>query len=261
LIVLTMPRYAALSVNVSTAVHAAAVVLMLAWSGTRFEMPHYHMQRGDIFIQGTFALPTPETEALLTVALPPVFEETISQPIELAPTAIEVPPENVAIDTEVVLSDLAEALKAACDCPDPNHDVHTPKQHKDDITQNTPPRDTPREPEEQPVADAVPSSPAGSSVPMGADTDEPPRNLPTNRRPPYPPDAFRRGQEGRVILEFIITVEGTVRSVRVVESSGVASLDQSAAETAAGWRFEPASRGGRPVEKMITVPVRFKIRA
>jgi protein TonB len=48
------------------------------------------------------------------------------------------------------------------------------------------------------------------------------------RRLRYPADARRRGEEGRVMVQFSIDRGGNVRSVRITGSSGYASLDQAA---------------------------------
>jgi TonB family protein len=49
----------------------------------------------------------------------------------------------------------------------------------------------------------------------------------------------------RVLLEFVVDVEGRVSDVKVVESAG--ELDRPAVEAAQKFRFEPARRGGVPV--------------
>jgi protein TonB len=48
------------------------------------------------------------------------------------------------------------------------------------------------------------------------------------RRLRYPADARRRGEEGRVMVQFAIDKGGNVQSVSVTASSGFASLDQAA---------------------------------
>ena len=49
----------------------------------------------------------------------------------------------------------------------------------------------------------------------------------------------------RVLLEFVVSVDGRVSDVKVVESAG--ALDPFAVEAAQKFRFEPARRGGVPV--------------
>ena len=47
----------------------------------------------------------------------------------------------------------------------------------------------------------------------------------------YPDAARRMGWQGKVLLSFIITAEGSVRAFRVIKSSGFTILDKSAIET------------------------------
>jgi TonB family protein len=58
-------------------------------------------------------------------------------------------------------------------------------------------------------------------------------------------DAEEPAVTTRVLLEFVVDVEGRVSDVQVVESAG--SLDRHAVEAAQKFRFEPARRGGVPV--------------
>ncbi len=94
----------------------------------------------------------------------------------------------------------------------------------------------------------------------GAAVDRLPRKLQANPAPPYPPDAYARRQEGRVLLEVQVNRRGLVDGISVSQSSGVASLDEAALKTVRGWRFEPARRAGKPVSAVVIVPVRFVIR-
>lgn len=76
----------------------------------------------------------------------------------------------------------------------------------------------------------------------------------------YPSRARRLGWEGRVILELAVSARGTVDEVTVATSSGHAVLDRAAAEAARLWRFQPASRDGRPIAHTVRVPVDFALR-
>jgi protein TonB len=78
-----------------------------------------------------------------------------------------------------------------------------------------------------------------------------------NPPPSYPASARRRGQEGRVEIEVIVSAQGTPASVRVARSSGHAALDEAAADAVRGWTFRAALAEGRPVEFTLTIPFRF----
>jgi protein TonB len=80
-----------------------------------------------------------------------------------------------------------------------------------------------------------------------------------NPEPPYPLAARRMGLQGTVLLRVVVGADGSPVSVAVLQSSGHAMLDASAADTVrARWRFVPARRNGVPVEDTVQVPIRFR---
>ncbi len=81
-----------------------------------------------------------------------------------------------------------------------------------------------------------------------------------NRPPRYPPEAVRKGIEGRILLQLEVLADGTVGEVTVVESSGSDLLDEEAIRKVRTWRFAPARCGGRPVVSRVLVPIRFELR-
>jgi protein TonB len=80
-----------------------------------------------------------------------------------------------------------------------------------------------------------------------------------NRPPPYPSLARRRGYEGTVLLEVLVTEEGRVGELSVARSSGYKMLDRAALRAVRDWRFEPGTRGGRPMAMAVRIPVRFRL--
>ncbi|MFA9462542.1 energy transducer TonB [Thiohalorhabdus sp. Cl-TMA] len=80
-----------------------------------------------------------------------------------------------------------------------------------------------------------------------------------NPPPSYPLRARRRALEGTVQLRVRVSPKGEPLEVSVAESSGHAILDRTAKEAVRDWRFEPATRGGQPVEGTVKVPVRFRL--
>jgi protein TonB len=81
-----------------------------------------------------------------------------------------------------------------------------------------------------------------------------------NPPPQYPASARRRGIEGEVLVTVRITADGACADARVAESSGSAALDGAALEAVQGWRYRPATRGGRPVETTQRVRFVFKLK-
>jgi len=69
----------------------------------------------------------------------------------------------------------------------------------------------------------------------------------------YPPKA--KG-DAVVVLKLTIEADGTVRSVETLD--GEAPFTAVAVKAAKGWRFEPATRDGRPLAAIIRFEVTFK---
>lgn len=80
-----------------------------------------------------------------------------------------------------------------------------------------------------------------------------------NRPPAYPVRAVRRGWQGEVLLAVSLSAEGRVDGVDVLRGSGRELLDRAAVEAVRAWRFEPATRDGRPVASVVEVPVAFRL--
>jgi protein TonB len=81
----------------------------------------------------------------------------------------------------------------------------------------------------------------------------------SNPKPPYPPEARRLGQQGRVLLEVQVSPDGRATSVSVKRSSGFPILDNAAVQGVERWTFEPARVGGLPTASRADVPVNFAL--
>ena len=75
--------------------------------------------------------------------------------------------------------------------------------------------------------------------------------------PPYPPEAFRNGESGVVLLRVHVDPQGTPYAVDLVQSSRSRALDRAASQAVRRWRFKPAMRGGQPVAGEVQVPISF----
>ena len=80
-----------------------------------------------------------------------------------------------------------------------------------------------------------------------------------NPAPPYPPQARRMNEEGKVILRVEVSAEGRAENIEIKTSSGSARLDESALRTVRSWRFIPAKRGETAVSSWVQVPIIFKL--
>ncbi len=67
---------------------------------------------------------------------------------------------------------------------------------------------------------------------------------PGNVAPVYPIDAAMRHEEGEVLVEIDVDANGRVSSVKLLQSSGSASLDRTTLETIKHWHFRPAFHDG-----------------
>lgn len=79
-------------------------------------------------------------------------------------------------------------------------------------------------------------------------------------RPAYPMGARRRGEEGTVILDAVVTADGRSSSVTLVSSSGFPDLDRAAERAVAQARFKPGVRDGRSVESSARLTLIFRLR-
>jgi protein TonB len=75
--------------------------------------------------------------------------------------------------------------------------------------------------------------------------------------PRYPEIAQRVGVDGTVIIEAVISVDGSVRDARVLKS--VALLDRAALDAVKQWRYAPTRLNGVAVPVIVTVTVQFRL--
>jgi periplasmic protein TonB len=78
--------------------------------------------------------------------------------------------------------------------------------------------------------------------------------------PLYPPSAIRGNQTGTVLLSVLVLENGRVGEVRIDQSSGHPSLDESAAREARRWKLKPGMRDGVPVAMWKQIPVTFRLK-
>lgn len=150
-----------------------------------------------------------------------------------------------------------------------------------------PPIATPRPPTDVPRVVTAPVAPTAPVVePVGVDQGTLPTTLPVEPTqvasieaepavtgpapmtleyavapaPPYPRDSVRNGDEGLVMLQVLVDIDGRPLEVEIVDGSGHRELDQAARRhVLANWRFRPATRDGHPVQAIGLVPIDFKL--
>lgn len=88
--------------------------------------------------------------------------------------------------------------------------------------------------------------------------DTPPAPLETPK-PEYPSMARQAGYSGRVVVQMLLNLDGSVMQVRVAKSSGHAILDEAAVEGCKKFKFTPAKQRDRPVRVWVSMPIDFKL--
>jgi protein TonB len=81
----------------------------------------------------------------------------------------------------------------------------------------------------------------------------------SNPTPDYPIPSKRRREEGIVLLNVQVAVDGTPAAVSVNRSCGHPLLDRAALDAVRRWTFEPARAAGVPVSSLVVIPVRFSL--
>jgi protein TonB len=112
-----------------------------------------------------------------------------------------------------------------------------------------------------PPPPSSPPPPAGAIVPaapirVGGAVKQP--RLTQLVPPVYPKLALQARVEGKVLLEAIVTTEGTVEEIQVI--SGHPLLVQAAVDCVRQWRYEPALLNGEPVRIILPAEVNFELK-
>ena len=80
-----------------------------------------------------------------------------------------------------------------------------------------------------------------------------------NPPPDYPPLARKRGLEGTVELDVLVSPNGTADTVRLAQTSGHDLLDRAAQAAVEKWLFQPGKKGEETAAMWVRVPVRFAL--
>ena len=75
---------------------------------------------------------------------------------------------------------------------------------------------------------------------------------------PYTDDALKQGIEGTVVLIALVRQDGSIGAVSVSESLEE-SLDRNALRAVRTWKFDPATRAGKPVVVVVEINVDFEL--
>lgn len=78
--------------------------------------------------------------------------------------------------------------------------------------------------------------------------------------PDYPPRAKIQGIQGWVQLEITVSENGAVMDAKVVDAKPPGLFDQAALDAIRYWRFKPAYRQGRPVQRRAVQKIVFRLK-
>jgi TonB family protein len=85
--------------------------------------------------------------------------------------------------------------------------------------------------------------------------------VPTKKlTPQYPPEARRNHRQGVVTLYGLLAADGSVDQLKLLDSSGEASLDNASIQAVKQWVYAPADCGTKPLPTEIEVQVSFTLR-
>jgi TonB family protein len=75
----------------------------------------------------------------------------------------------------------------------------------------------------------------------------------------YPTEALRRNVEGWVDVSFVVTEEGRVTTVKVLDSSAASLFGAAATKAVLRTRYKPAMQGGKPVAVSTKLRIAFRL--
>ncbi|MDR6984510.1 protein TonB [Rheinheimera pacifica] len=125
------------------------------------------------------------------------------------------------------------------------------------LTQATAQPNTAAQPLTEQSNPAAKHSPAAIAVPVSAPVLNATAHY--NAPPVYPQLSRKLREQGTVVLELTVLVNGTVADVIVLQSSGYPRLDQAALSAVQHWRYQAARRGDTAIDYRYRQRVAFSL--
>lgn len=209
------------------------------------------------FMQTKRASTAPESPPVLTINL---IKDFTPEPAPAAASATTpVPPQHVAVEPAPEIVAATEPKIEPAVLPATPEPVATKP-----VVSTAPPAESLLPPQTSSQIPAVAAKHLSPPTVGGFSTGAKPDILAhpayrKNPEPVYPLVARRRRQEGMVLLAVTVSAQGKAAMVELKQTSGFPLLDEAALQTIRDWEFEPARRGGLPVDSQIEVPVRYQL--
>ncbi len=243
-----------LSVGGSLAVTAAALAILIAFSGDSTPAPPKEAPIEVVFKPPPPPPPPPPLPAKPEPPPPPPPPQ--KQPpkvVKSAPPKVAraTPPPRPALvaPTEVPLEKPLEQEPVADPAPieqeEPTDEIEGSGEYAGRVV------------DANATAAAPPSPPAPKPVHLPED-GVPPVALPSNTPPEFPPEARAKGLEGMVILRLVVTAAGEVSKVELLKGSE--PFSSAALAAVKTWRYQPALSGGQPIAVFQTLRIPFRLR-
>jgi protein TonB len=88
--------------------------------------------------------------------------------------------------------------------------------------------------------------------------DQPPQPI-VRVPPPYPYAANEQGVEGVVQVKVLVTMEGTVGDIVILDAKPKGVFEDSVRRTLPQWRFAPGKVGGKAVTAWVVTTIHFRL--
>ncbi len=76
--------------------------------------------------------------------------------------------------------------------------------------------------------------------------------------PRYPLEMKRLGLSGKAVISYVVMADGCTDQVKV-EKATHAAFGEAGVKAVKQWRFEPATKGGKPVNCRMAAPMTFSM--
>ena len=108
----------------------------------------------------------------------------------------------------------------------------------------------------------APSAAATASPPETTDQTAIPKMVGLPAPTPYPTEALRLHQEGKVVMTLTISAKGSVVACTITTTSGSPTLDRASCEALRKQHFVPArDSAGNKVDGTLTMPMTWRLPA